>query len=868
MKFTQKCILAVVACVFIFSSVYAKKDRKRRKSDDTVKMMVDTVKTLTQDTTKEKPQFKTIKEVTKKCTKSVGLFPIYQDSTDGKTYIEISEDKIGKEYIYFAYVLDGYLNSGYARGGYKDNTIFKIEKYFDRIDFVLQNTNYYFDKNNALSKAKNANINEPLFLSEKIVAKTGNNYLIEADDLFMSESITQIKPSKRVGEKPDDFSLGTLNKKKSKYLAIKNYPKNTNVSVEYVFDNPAPMNYGTTEVTDARFVSVKLQHSLIEVPQNNFKPRADDPRVGYFMEEINDQTSSDATPWKDLIHRWNLEKKNPNEKLSEPVKPIVWWIENTTPLEFRPIIKNAVLAWNEAFEQAGFKNAVECKIQPDTASWDADDIEHNVLRWTSSPRPPFGGYGPSFVNPRTGEILGADIMLEFIYLTNRLPYEKLYDIAALDNYNEAQPLQFDYCSAGEAMHQNILYGNEILNAYGFSDVDKDEFIKQALYDLVLHEVGHTMGLMHNFIGSQFHSIDEMHDPTLGATIGLTASVMDYTIPNISENKDKQGLFFDTKPGLYDKWAIQYGYSTYDNDTDEAKGLADILAQSTKKEYRFRNDADDMRSVGKGIDPRGNIYDMSDDAISYAINNIEMAKDALTKIKEKYTTENKSYHELRRAYLILTGNQARSLNVIDRYIGGVYVDRNFAGQEINTKPFTPVPYQDQKRAMKALVKYAFSKNAFDVSDDIYNYLQMQRRGYDFRKETEDPKIHERILNIQKGVLDHLTNNTVLQRLTDTKLYGNKYSANSMLRDLTNGIFIQDLGASVSTIRQNLQTEYVNRLIKMAAKNSTYAYTSQAAAFGELQRILKWMETGYGSNLDTQAHRAHLAFLINEALDTKQ
>ncbi|MBK9794283.1 MAG: DUF5117 domain-containing protein [Sphingobacteriales bacterium] len=171
----------------------------------------------------------------------------------------------------------------------------------------------------------------------------------------------------------------------------------------------------------------------MEVPQNNFKPRYDDPRVGYFMEKVTDQTSTSPTPWKDLIHRWNLVKKNPTEKLSEPVKPIVWWIENTTPKEFRPIIKNAVLAWNEAFETAGFKNAVECYEQPDTASWDAQDIRYNVIRWTSSPRPPYGGYGPSFVNPRTGQILGADIMLEFIFMTNRLPLEKLYDIAALDN---------------------------------------------------------------------------------------------------------------------------------------------------------------------------------------------------------------------------------------------------------------------------------------------------------------------------------------------------------------------------------------------------------------------------------------------------
>lgn len=867
-------LFLLIVLTLATSHALARKDKKKNKVQ-TVPVMTDTlskVLALKDTATKKeakKDTPKTIKEVTEKCKKYSGLFNIYQDSTNGKAYIEISEDKIGKEYIYFAYVLDGILDAGYARGGYKENSIFKIEKYFDRIDFVLQNTNYYFDKNNNLSKAEDANINQPLFLSEKIVATSGDKektYLIEADNLFLSEAIAQVKPSKMPGERPDAFSLGNLSKK-SKYLEIRNYPNNTDVSVEYVYDNPAPVNYGSDEVTDARYVSVKLQHSLIEVPDNDFKPRADDPRVGYFMEKVTDQTSSSVTPWKDVIHRWNLVKKDPDAPLSEPVKPITWWIEKTTPKEFRPIIRDAVLAWNEAFEAAGFKNAVQCFEQPDTATWEAEDIRYNVLRWTSSPRPPYGGYGPSFVNPRTGEILGADIMLEFVFLTNRLNVEKLYDVAALDQMDKPEKLNYTTCSYGDAMHQNILYGTQLLNAYGFSDIDKNEFIKQALYDLVLHEVGHTFGLNHNFIGSQWHTPAQMQDPVLGATVGLTASVMDYTIPNISPDKKKQGLFFDIKPGPYDKWAIQYGYSTAKTDSAEATMLKGILDASVQKEHRFMNDADDMRSPGRGIDPRANIYDMSDDAIGYALGNIKMVNDALPKIFKKYTVPGQSYHELRNAFLILSGNYARSLNVIDRYIGGVYVDRNFTGQEPGGKPFTPVPLAEQKRAMQALAKYAFSKNAFKTPSDLYAYLQMQRRGYDLRRETEDPKIHDRILNIQRGVFDHLLNSTVMQRLTDTRLYGNQYTLNAMMQDLTNAVFKEDLGSSVNSLRQDLQEEYVLRLLNIIDPKSAYSYTSRSAAFGEVQRIQQLMKTYPGADAATRAHRAHLTFLISKALDTK-
>jgi hypothetical protein len=320
------------------------------------------------------------------------------------------------------------------------------------------------------------------------------------------------------------------------------------------------------------------------------------------------------------------------------------------------------------------------------------------------------------------------------------------------------------------MHNNILSGMQFLNAFSFSDIDKNEFIKQALMDLVMHEVGHTFGLNHNFIASQLNTIEQMRDKSYCETNGLTSSVMDYTIANISPDKNKQGLFFDNQVGVYDKWAIKYGYLQSENLDED---LEDHLLLSSDPKYRFMNDADDMRSPGKGIDPRANLYDMSSDAIGYATDNIKMVNEALPKLLDKYSTPGQSYHELRNAYLILSGNYLRSLNVATRYIGGIYVNRNMNGQDAFAKPFTPVPMSDQKKAMQLLKKYAFSKNAFKTPEQIYNFLQMQRRGSGFNKETEDPKIHDRILNMQKATFDQLLHSTVLQRIADTKLYGNKY-----------------------------------------------------------------------------------------------
>ncbi|HYG16494.1 MAG TPA: DUF5117 domain-containing protein, partial [Bacteroidia bacterium] len=446
-----------------------------------------------------------IKDKTKNCRKIEGLFTIYSDTTTGDAYMVVKKDQLDKEFIYFSYAENGLVMTGHFRGAYRDNMVFRMKKVFDRVEFVKENTHFYFDPNNALSKAAEANISNSILLSEKIVAEdtASGEYLLDANSIFLSEKLTRIKPNLPPSPMAAMmFNLGMLSKDKTKYGNLRSYPENTDVVVEYVYDNPSPINNGGTEVADARSVTLKIQHSFIEAPENDFEPRMDDPRIGYFTQQINDMTTPDATNYRDPIHRWHLVKKDPTAALSEPVEPIVWWIENTTPVEYRETIKKAGETWNRAFEKIGFKNAVKVEVQPDTASWDAGDIRYNVLRWTSSPTPPFGGYGPSFVNPRTGQILGADIMLEYIYVTNRMRQEKLFSTAGLEHLllsgEELEfPVNGNYCDAGMHMHHNTMFGLCGMMAMDASQEKKDEFLHQSLYYLVLHEMGHTLGLNHN-----------------------------------------------------------------------------------------------------------------------------------------------------------------------------------------------------------------------------------------------------------------------------------------------------------------------------------------------------------------------------------
>ncbi len=808
---------------------------------------------------KEEDKKKTISSETKKHTKIDGLFTLYQDSTSGKVKMAITEDQIGKEFIYFGQVKDGVLEAGAFRGAYDGEFIFKINKYFNRLEFEKVNTGFYFDENNALKRAADANIAQAIMASEEILVDENGTYLIDADNLFVKETLTQVKGSG--SSNPNAFSLGSASKDKTQILSIKNYPENLNVAVRYAYDNSSPKNYGGNAVTDARYVSIEVYYTLMAVPENDYEPRMDDPRVGYFLNQVDDQTDPSATPYRDLINRWHLKKKDPNAAISEPVEPITWWIENTTPVEWRETIKEGVLAWNPAFEKAGFKNAMVVKIQPDDADWDAGDVRYNVLRWTSSPNPPFGGYGPSFTNPRTGQILGADIMLEFVHFANRVKYDKIYNLA-MNEESDFTPTfgkgNNRYCDYGDFKQQDMLFGMIAAGVSADADMDMEGIKKEAMMELILHEVGHTIGLNHNMKASQMFSPEQLVNKKDGV---LTGSIMDYVATNITRDRSKQGNYYSTAVGPYDVWAVQFGYQPFKNEAEREA----LLAMSTKPELTFGNDADDMRSPGKAIDPRVNTGDLSNDAIQYSIDRFETVRSLMKDLKKNTIEDGDTYQELRQNFYILSGQYNGAASTISRYIGGVYVDRSVAGQQGATQPYTPVAYADQKRAMATLSKYIFAPDAWNAPDEIYNYLAMQRRGYNFFSSPEDPKIHSLVLGMQSGVLRHLLHQNVLQRLVDSELYGNTYDLGEMMTALNDAIFKADIGGSVNTFRQNLQIDYTNRLAAIVADDKDrYSHTAKSMALYNLKQIDKMASNTAGNTL-SKAHKEHLKLIVEKVLD---
>ena len=850
------CLSLFLIAFLVPQNAEAQRKKKRKK---------DEIEAPTKPAPK-KPKVKNISDLVKSSKEFDGLFKIYQDTVTGSLQMVITKNQLDNEYIYFSQIADGISDAGrLIRGSYKGSKVFKIKKYFNKIEFVTQNTSFYFDPENAISKSQEANTSKGNMASLKIEAfdKEKGLYLIKANDLFLKETFAQIKPARSPGQKPTAFTLGNLDKNKTKINAINNYPENTNLSIEYVYSKTATLNGGSEAVSDGRNASIKVFQSLIAMPENDYEVRYDDPRVGYFTTQVTDQTATGSVPYRDLIHRWKLIKKDPNAKISEPVEPITWWMENSTPVEWREIITQGVLKWNKAFEKAGFKNAMVVKMQPDDAEWDAGDIRYNVLRWTSSPQPLFGGSGPSFVNPKTGQILGADIMFEYLHFTNRVMYEKLFELASPQKeFNGSDFLKDNQilCSAGYVMHESTLFGKTVLTATGASDLELKKLKKEAMIHLIMHEIGHTLGLMHNMKASQLYSPEQLADADFIKGKALTGSVMDYSAINISKDRSKQGQYFDMAVGPYDDWAIEFGYAPFKSQEE----LNELLNQSTEPELIFGNDADDMRSPGKAIDPRVMVGDLSNDPIGYSIDRFELVNTMMKDIKTNFSKNGESYQELRRAYSILSGQRASAATVVSRFIGGVYVDRAMAGQDGGTKPYTPVSYEDQKRAMNALSKYVFAPNAFNAPNELFNYLAMQRRGFDLFGKTEDPKIHKQIVTYQKNVLAHILHPNTLQRISDSELYGNKYALSTFMSDLNKAIFNADIYGNVNSFRQNLQLAYTNQLISMLTGKSKNSYPNMARSMAlyNLKKI-KSMSAASG-NVASRAHKQHLRTLIDNAV----
>ena len=478
--------------------------------------------------------------------------------------------------------------------------------------------------------------------------------------------------------------------------------------------------------------------------------------------------------------------------------------------------------------------------------------------------------GPD-VNPITGQILGADISVEWFSGSFVPIYDELFSgpsPSSTDLFFQGMDMdEYNNCTLASELKSQLIAGMTIGETNDDSPEEIKEMHRQFLTYLIMHEMGHTLGLNHNMKASQMLSPAEINNKEITRKIGLMGSVMDYPAVNIASDKSKQGDYYTTKTGPYDEWAIEYGYTPFAA-ADEETGLRKILSRSTDPKLAFGNDGDDMRSPGKAMDPRININDLTNDPIHYAEDRFKLVNSVMGKLVKKYSKPYQSYAELRSRYGILNRQRTDMIAAVSRYIGGVYIDRSTPDENSGNKPFTPVPLATQKQAMALLSKYAFAPDAFDADAQVFAYLQPQRRGFNQNQGGDDYRITGNVLNIQiSGSLAHILHPNTLQRITDSRLYGNQYSAADVMNDLLKACFQADMNKNVNVYRQYLQTAFVKHAADMLDPKSPYDDVARAAILNTIKKLKVQLSTAVSTNEETKAHRGNLLFIINNALEPK-
>ena len=827
---------------------------------------------------KEKP-FKTL---IKDKVAIKGLFTFYHDTTDNSMLMEIKPEQMGPIYLCNE-------TRSQAEGAYFDNGAmgrafpFYIKKVGKKIMFLQKNLRVRADSTSPMEKAVKRGISDNLFAFAMIKSKPQDStgaILIDPTDLFIRD------------EDHISYYLGRMakmgimfDKRNSYFQLIKSFPLNTEIDVKLHFKSSKPINSSALPSPYDMFHT--YHYSLSTLPKTDYVPRIADDRVGYFLTMYQDYTNLDkTTPYVRYINRWNLKKKYPDSALSEPVKPIVYWVENTVPQEYRSSVAKGIEFWNKAFEKIGFKNVMVAKQMPDDATWDPADVRYSCVRWMVMPG---AGYavGPSHANPFTGQIYDADVRVSADFI--RYMFNNMQDFIKPISYNgdikkENNPLQKamlnnpEYCNYASESAKEAAFGLAYIDAVTNTLADKDsltrEYVHSYITELVAHEIGHTLGLRHNFKASTIYTLEEINDRNFTKVHSLSGSVMDYEPPNLAGPNKKQGEFYTSVPGPYDDWAIAYGYTDFGAKTpqEELPQLQKIASRSADTLLAYGTDEDAYGNSPKSIDPKCNLFDFSNDPLAFSEHKMKLTKDLWDNAINKFDTSGNRYQKIYRVFQTGWRSYDESAIYASKYIGGIYHYRNHIGDPNGKIPFQPVSAKKQRQAMKFLRDYIFAPDAFTISADLLNKLQQENlpdfKGSIYTTPQIDYPIHKMALLIQNISLNMLYSPYILGRLLNNQLRYKKgeehYTMSDMFSDVRHAIWSEIIKpANINSFHRQLQMNHLKRIINIYLGNtSTYPNDAITLAANDLDIIEAGCQKSLKSAKINNMTKAHLKEVIRQ------
>ena len=870
----------------------------------------------------EKPEFKPFDHVIKGATRSPGLFTLYQNQKTGKLFAEIQPDQLERNYLAAMTLESGLGERGIYSGLPLGDFLFTFRRVNNGIQFVVPNTFFRAQAGTPMARSANRSFSDSVIevLPIRSIHPERKSLLVDLTPLLLSDlpGLTPVLASYLK-------SSYTIDASKSYLGTAKAFPLNVEIESTFGFsggEGEGAMPSYIAALPDSRSFNLRVRYSLSKLPEkNSYRPRLADDRIGYFIsafKNLDDDTPRQA--FIRYINRWNLEKKDPTAAMSAPKKPIVFWLENTIPVEYREAVREGVLLWNRAFEKIGFKDAIVVKQMPDKADWDPADVRYNTIRWFNSTDAIFA-MGPSRVNPLTGEILDADIIVSADFVRSlKQDYRSLVEQnqmstapfaahltgnANLCNYGMAarslkrhsaksQPPTVSKLRFGSHLgnYQDLCYGLDSAKQFAVGNMalsmfqnvlpsspEMKNYVHEFVRELIAHEIGHTLGLRHNFHGSAMLKPEDLNNTAITQKTGLVASVMDYNPVNLAPQGTKQGDFFTSVIGPYDEWAIAYGYTPTDAIVPQAETrILDKIAQrAPEPALAYATDED----VSAFLDPQVNAFDLSGDLLTYTQWQMDNAREMWKKVDRRYPSQGESFNEVRVAFDAVFDYYFQYSLFLTEYVGGQFFNRYRYGDAKGRLPFEPVSLAQQRQALTMLQKNVFNEETFRFSPEFLNKLAPSRWSHWGTEPSSnlDYPIHDNILFLQSIVLFDLLSYDRLARLRDAELKTAPGQALTIpelfdtLQTIIWGDVIQPAGDRIklSGLRRALQREYMNALIAMVLRQvnapedaRTIARYELKQLHGKLDRAMRKVD---GQDLYTKAHLEEAHDRIGKALEAR-
>jgi len=723
--------------------------------------------------------------ITKEAKSDSGVFTVHH--VKQKYYYEIPKRELGQEFLLITTQAKTQTGLGYG-GDYINTQVVRWDREGDKI--LLRAVLYSSVAKDSLPVhyAVQKATFPPILASFDIqaVSKDSGAAVIDVTDFFTSD-MTELGIDRNSREQ---FKIRRLDPKRSFIEKIKSFPENIEAEVVMTYEaGQVPQDNSLSTI------SILMHHSMVLLPKKPMMPRLADDRVGFFeVDQYDYGYNSQRAERRRYIDRWRLEPKDPEAQargeLVEPIKPITFYIDRGVPDRWRPWLKKGDEAWQPAFEKAGFKHAIIAKDPPsekEDSTWSSEDARYSTIRWLPSEIE--NAYGPSITDPRTGEILDADIGF-FHNVMNLVRNWYFVQVGSLDPRAAKLPLP-------------------------------DSLMGELLQYVTTHEVGHSLGFPHNMKASSGYPVDSLRSAAFTAMNGDEPSIMDYGRFNyVSQPEDHSRLI--PMVGPYDKFAVEWGYKPIPSakTPDEEKAALNIIAarQETEPYLRFGN--------ADGIDPTSQTEDLGNDAVAstrYGLMNInrvaKMLMSATTKDGEDYST-------LKEIYTNVVGQRNRELGHVANVIGGIVRTSRVAGEK--GMVHTRIPGKKQREAMALLQKEGFRTPVELLSPDVLSLFEPTGSA-------------DRVLQGHRQLLNIILNNDRLARLvTDEALAKNKnevYRLRDMLADLRNGIWSELRQSSIveDLYRRNLQRLYIESIgIKLNAPSAAPAPGPQG--FGQAPTAL--------------------------------